>query len=255
MINENILTEAEIKDIKISGRCLTEAMNEVKKAVRPGITTKALDQIAEEEIRKRGCIPSFLNYYVEGAGQFPASLCISVNEEIVHGIPSEERVLKDGDLVSLDLGVGYKGIFTDMAATVIAGQSDAEKDKLIEVTKKALMKGIERALAGHKIGDIGHTVENYVLGEGLDVVRDYVGHGIGKRPHMWPQIPNFGKAGSGPKICENMALAIEPMVTIGDSDTVVHDNNWTVSTASGLLAAHFEHTVIIQKGKPVIVTC
>lgn len=254
MINENILNDTEVISLKKSGRCLAKAMLKIQEAIKPGITTKELDQIAESELNDQGCVPSFLNYYVEGSGYYPASLCISINDEIVHGIPSKQRILAEGDVISLDLGAGYEGIYTDMAVTLVAGRSNPEKDHLINVTRQALANGIYAAKSGNHIGDIGERIESYVLGEGLEVIRDYVGHGIGRQPHMWPQIPNFGKKGKGPTICENMALAIEPMVVVGDSSTRVLENRWTVATTSGGLAAHFEHTIIIKNGKPVIVT-
>lgn len=254
MTNENVLSAEGVVTLKKCGKCLATAMEKVKTAVRPGITTKELDRIANEALKSQGCVPSFLNYYVEGAGRFPASLCISLDNEIVHGIPSDQRIVGDGDIVSLDLGAGLDGIYTDMASTVIAGGSNKESDHLLEVTEKAMYLGIDQAVVGNRIGDIGNKIESYVLKENLDVVRDYVGHGIGKRPHMWPQIPNFGKSGSGPKIVEHMALAIEPMVVIGDAATQVLGNGWTVTTSSGASSAHFEHTVIIENGKPVIVT-
>jgi methionyl aminopeptidase len=181
-------------------------------------------------------------------------LCISINDEIVHGIPSRDRIVQDGDIVSLDLGAEYEGIFTDMAITLIAGKSDVEKDHLIKVTKEALYQGIEEARIGNTIGDIGAAIERYVIKNDLEVIKDYVGHGIGTKPHMWPQIPNFGKPGSGPKVVEGMALAIEPMTTVGNSSTMVQNNRWTVKTKSGSYAAHFEHTVLIENGKPLIVT-
>ena len=256
-MNENVLNSEQIKDIKECGKYLSQVMEITAQSVKIGVSTKELDTIARTELEKRGCRPSFLNYYVEGAGHYPFSLCVSINEEIVHGLPTEHRLIKDGDIVSLDLGAELRGICTDMAVTVAAG--DAKKLPsavlhLISVTKASLYEGIKMAQVGNNIGDIGFAVENYVLLNKLDVIKDYVGHGIGTKPHMWPQIPNYGKKGSGPKIVEGMALAIEPMVTAGDVSTSVHSNNWTVSTESGLNSAHFEHTVIIENGRPVIVT-
>lgn len=253
-MNENVLNKEQLKDIKTCGQYLSETLEIVSKSVKAGIATKELDIIAEEELRKRGCTPSFLDYFVEGCGRYPATLCVSINEEIVHGIPSHHRSIKDGDVVSLDIGAEYHGIHTDMAVTIVAGKSDPEKDHLVLVAKEALIRGIEQAKAGNTIGNIGYAIETYVAKNDLEVIRDYVGHGIGTKPHVWPQIPNFGKPGSGPKIIEGMALAIEPMVTSGDASTAVHSDNWTVRTRSGSYAAHFEHTVIIEDGKPVVVT-
>ncbi len=256
-MNENVLNKEQIVIIKECGKYLCEAMHIVSQNVRPGISTKQLDTIAKEELEKRGCRPSFLNYYVGSAGHYPASLCVSINDEIVHGLPTHHRLIKEGDIVSLDLGAELSGVCTDMAVTIVAkGEGDVPKeiDHLVSVTRDSLYEGIKAVKVGNTIGDIGFAVESLVLANGLDVIKDYVGHGIGTKPHMWPQIPNYGKKGSGPKIVEGMALAIEPMVTSGDITTVVHPNNWTVKTASGLNSAHFEHTVIIENGQPKIVT-
>lgn len=254
MINENVLNREQIKNIKVCGKFLAETLEIVVKHVKVGTNTKELDEIAESELRKRGCVPAFLNYYVPGCGTYPASLCVSINDEIVHGIPSTKRIIEDGDVISLDFGAEYKGVFTDMATTVIAGKASKEDLHLLKITQESLEKGIAAIKLNGRIGDIGHAVETYVLNNGLEVIRDYVGHGIGTKPHMWPQIPNFGHAGTGPKIIEGMALAVEPMVLNGDETTEVLDDNWTVVTASGTNAAHFEHTIIIENGKPVVVT-
>lgn len=256
-MNENVLNHEQIVAIKKCGKYLSQVLDIVVSNIKPGISTKSLDLIAKEELKKRGCTPSFLNYFIEGVGHYPASLCVSINDEIVHGLPTHQNIVKEGDIVSLDLGANFSGVCTDMAVTVIAGEKDEIEPKmsqLVEVTKEALIKGIKAAKIGNTIGDIGFAVEQYVLDHDLVVIKDYVGHGIGTKPHMWPQIPNYGKSGSGPKIIEGMALAIEPMVTLEDAATIVHSNNWTVKTANGLNAAHFEHTVVIENGKPVIVT-
>jgi methionyl aminopeptidase len=253
-MSENHLNSKQITDIKQCGKYLAEVMSIVVRNAKPGVVTKKLDDLAFSELMKRGCKPSFLDYEVKGAGSYPASLCISINDEIVHGLPSKSRFIKDEDVVSLDLGAEYKGVCTDMATTMVAGKSDKDKDKLLDTTKKSLELGIKAAKAGNKIGDIGAEIETYVLKNDFDVVRDYVGHGIGTQPHMWPQIPNFGKKDTGPTLTEGMALAIEPMVTVGSSVTKIHHDHWTVMTASGNLAAHFEHTIIIENGQPFIVT-
>lgn len=250
----NILTKEQIKNIKICGKYLNESLTEAVKAVKPGVSTKYLDEIAEKELRKRGCKPSFKNYYVPGAGKYPASLCVAVNDEIVHGIPSDKRILKEGDIISLDIGAEYEGIFTDMATTVPVGEISDKAKMLLESTKESLMIGITHAIAGNHIGDIGNAIENFASFRKLGVVKDYVGHGIGTQPHMAPQIPNFGTKGTGPAITENMALAIEPMLTLGREETALDSDGWTVRTYDGSLSAHFEHTVIIENGKPVIVT-
>lgn len=253
-MNENVLTFSQIVSIKKCGRFLAQTMDIVKKAVKVGITTKELDDIAENELKKRDCKPAFLNYYVPGNGHYPASLCVSINEEIVHGLPDITRKIQQGDVVSLDLGAEYDGIYTDMATTVIAGTADAGKSRLLDITSKSLEIGIKQAVEGNHIGDIGHAIEEYTLENDFEVIKEYVGHGIGTAPHMWPQIPNFGKKGSGPKILEGMALAIEPMTTSGNAETKLHSDKWTVKTANGAIAAHFEHTIIIENSQPVIVT-
>ncbi|PIS07550.1 type I methionyl aminopeptidase [Candidatus Berkelbacteria bacterium CG10_big_fil_rev_8_21_14_0_10_43_13] len=250
----NILKTDQIKKIKICGKILADSLDEVKKKVRPGITTIELDELAEKLLRAKGCTPAFKGYYVAGAGTFPSTLCVSINDEIVHGIPSEKYILKDGDIISLDIGAGYNGIYTDMATTVPVGKISAEAARLLKLTEESLYIGIKQAKAGNRIGDIGAEIEPFAGKHHLGLIRDYVGHGIGPEPHLPPQIPNFGQHNTGAKIIENMALAIEPMLTTGGEDTVVDDNGWTVRTTDGSLAAHFEHTIIIENGKPAIVT-
>ena len=250
---ENILNREEIRLIKKCGKILSESLLEVKKAVKPGIITSRLDEIAYYEIKKRGAEPSFKDYEVKGAGCFPSTLCVSVNDEVVHGLPSE-RVIQEGDIVSLDIGAKYRGIYTDMAITVPVGEISEVAQKLIETTKKCLNIGISEAKVGNHIGDIGFAVQEYAERNGFGVVRDLVGHGIGRDAHMMPHIPNFGEKGRGPAIEEGMALAIEPMLTEWEYDISIKSDGWTVATSDGSLAAHFEHTVVIMNGKPVIVT-
>lgn len=249
----NVLNIEEIEAIKVCGKILRDSLYEVRDAIRIGISTKELDQIAESAITSRGAIPSFKDYKVEGASSFPFSLCVSVNDEIVHGLPSE-RILEDGDIVSLDLGAKYKGICTDMAITVGVGRVSSENEKIMRVTKECLEKGIREAKTGGHIGDIGHEVQKYAETNDFGVVRDLVGHGIGKEAHMEPHIPNFGKSGSGPIIEEHMALAIEPMLTLGRYNVVMGDDGWTVKTKDGSVSSHFEHTIVIVGGKPLVVT-
>lgn len=251
---KNILNQEQIKNIKICGKILAESMREVSSAIKVGIRTKELDQIAENAIKKRGAEPSFLGYEVKGIGEYPASLCISIDSEIVHGVPTHERCIKDGEVVSLDLGAKYKGVCTDMAVTVIVGEQGEKKKKLVEVTKKCLELGIDAARVGNRIGAIGEAVQTFAEENGLGVVRDLVGHGIGEDPHMEPKIPNFGNKNDGPEILEGMALAIEPMITQGSHKIKVHKDNWTILTKDESLAAHFEHTIIIENGKAHIVT-
>ena len=250
----NILDKNQIELLKISGNILKNALLSVKKELKPGISTKELDQIAEEYIRKHGGIPSFKDYRVRGVGSYPASLCVSINDEVVHGLPNPNRLIKDGDLVSLDLGVDYRGICSDMAETVYVGECPKEIENFIKTTKESLEAGIKSAVVGNNIGAIGHTVEMIAKSEGYGVVRDLIGHGIGVLPHMDPPIPNYGNNEDGPKIREGMALAIEPMLTMGDEEVLSTSDGWTIVTADSSLAAHFEHTIIIIDGKPVIVT-
>lgn len=250
---KNVLNHEEIEAIKECGKILRDSLYEVREAVRDGITTKELDNIAESAIVARGGVPSFKDYEVKGVGSFPSSVCISVNDEVVHGIPGD-LTIKEGDVVSLDLGVIYKGVCTDMAITVPVGKVSEEAKKLIRITRESLEKGITQAKVGNRIGDIGYEIQEYAEKNGFGVVRELVGHGIGREPHMEPHIPNFGQKGTGPLIEEGMALAIEPMLTHGSYDVTVGDDGWTVKTRDGSLAAHFEHTVVIVNGKPVIVT-
>jgi len=249
----NILNKDEIKLIKISGRILKESLSEVISAVKPGISTLRLDEIAYHAIKERGAEPSFKDYEVRGSGLFPSTLCVSINNEVVHGLPSE-RILEEGDVVSLDIGAGYKGVYTDMAVTVSVGKISSKAADLIETTRRCLLIGIKEAVVGHRIGDIGHAIQIHAEEKGFGIVRDLVGHGIGREPHMSPHIPNFGNINSGPDIKEGMALAIEPMLTEGGYDVQIKEDGWTVITLDGSLAAHFEHTVVVIDRKPVIVT-
>ncbi|MFA7253541.1 MAG: type I methionyl aminopeptidase [Patescibacteria group bacterium] len=251
---ENILNKKQIDDIKVCGRILSEAIHKAADFCRAGVDTLSLDALAEEYLLTHGCRPAFKNYYVPGAGEFPFSLCVSVNNEIVHGLPSSERILREADVVSLDLGAEYKGVFTDMAITVTVGPVSEDVKILIESTKEALNQGISQVKAGNHIGDIGYSIEKYALSKGLGIVRDYVGHGVGTGVHVQPQIPNFGTQNTGPVIEEGMALAIEPMLTLGAGETSVHPNRWTVQSADNSIAAHFEHTVVVIDGKPLVVT-
>ena len=250
----NILTANQIENMRECGKLLSSAMKEVQKAVKPGISTEKLDQIAEKYIGEHDAIPSFKDYEVTGVGKYPASLCVSINSEIVHGIPSPNRILKEGDIVSLDLGAIFKGVCTDMATTLSVGKVSESACELIKVTKECLESGIKAAISGNNIGAIGKSVQEYAEENGFGVVRDFVGHGIGEKPHMDPAIPNYGKSSEGPEILEGMALAIEPMITEGNYETKIEPNGWTVTTTDGSLAAHFEHTVVIIDGVSEIMT-
>jgi len=250
----NTLNHEQLVAIKKCGHILAEVMDVVEAAVRPGTTTGDLDLLAEQELKKRDASPSFKGYRVPGSGVYPASLCTSINDEIVHGLPSKNRPLIDGDIISLDLGAFHGGVHTDMARTVGVGDISQEAKKLIAITKDCLMAGISVAKKGTRIGKIGNTIERLALSEGFDVVRELVGHGIGPEIHLEPQIPNYGQGSEGPIIEEGMALAIEPMVIAGEPDIDLEPDGWTIVTSDGALAAHFEHTIVIQEGLPVIVT-
>lgn len=250
----NILDKEQIKLIKICGHKLAKTLSAVVERTVSGADLGELDSFAYDFLIKEGCQSSFKNYHVEGIGDYPTTLCVSVNDEIVHGIPVLGRKIKSGDIVSIDIGAEYKGIYTDMATTVAVGKISRDAKNLIFGTKKSLEIGIGHALAGNHIGDIGASIESFARSNNFGIIRDYVGHGIGTKPHLPPQIPNFGIAGTGANIIEGMALAIEPMLTLGSEKTVVSDDGWTVMTQDGSLAAHFEHTVIIEGGKPIIVT-
>lgn len=228
---------------------VAEALNAIKEFVSPGVTTKDLEQIAEDIIRRRGGTPAFKGYR-----GYPASICASVNDEVVHGIPSSTVVLKPGDIVSIDLGVIYDGYIGDAAITVPVGEISNEAKRLLEVTEKALYIGIQQAKVNNRVTDISHAIQSYVEAHGFSVVRNFVGHGVGKSLHEDPQVPNFGPPGKGPKLKEGMTLAIEPMVNAGRYDVVVLDDGWTAKTVDGSLSAHFEHTVLIKKGGPEILT-
>lgn len=243
-----IKTEEEIKIMVEGGKILAQVLKEVEKQVMPGITTLELDRAAEALILKHKAKPAFKGY-----NGFPHSLCASINEEIVHGIPSG-RVLKEGDIIGLDLGVLYKGYYSDMAATVSVGSISFEAKRLIQVTKKALRLGIKKAKVGNTVGDIGNTIQRYVEDQGFSVVRDLCGHGIGKDLHEDPKIPNFGKRGTGEKLVEGMAICIEPMITAGDWHLVKSKDGYGYAAKDGSLTAHFEHTIAIAQKGPKVLT-
>lgn len=250
----NKLSKQQFADLKTSGRILASALNEAISFVKPGISGESLNEVAERSLRRQGGIPSFKNYKVAGLGRFPKSLCVSVNDELVHGIPAESRVLKDGDIVSLDLGANYRGMFSDMAVTVAVGKIKAIDQKLINVTREVLAEAIKFIKPGITIGDLGNFIENYVSAAGFVVIRDLVGHGIGLAPHLPPQVPNFGQKGKGAVIEEGMVLAIEPMVTIKNHQVKTAKDGWTIKMAGGQCCAHFEHTVLITDPGAEIIT-
>lgn len=245
----SIKNPEEIELMKEAGRILAITHEELKKTIKPGITTYDIDKLGEEVIRSYGCTPSFLNYC-----GYPASICVSINEEVVHGIPSRTRYIKEGDIVSLDAGVIYKGYHSDSARTYGVGEISPVCTDLIKVTKQSFFEALKVAQAGNHIKDIGVAVERYVLQHGFDVVVDLVGHGVGKNLHEEPDVPNFATRRRGPKLKAGMTIAIEPMVTVGDYHVNWLDDGWTVVTADGLAAAHYENTILITESEPVILS-
>ncbi len=243
-----IKSNQEIAAMRQAGRILATILETLKSQVRPEMKTKELDIITTKELEKLGAKPSFKGYR-----GFPANLCVSVNDEIVHGIPGE-RVLHQGDIVSLDLGTIVMGFQADAAITVSVGEVNPEAEELMETTEGALEAGIAAAYPGARLGDISAAIQNYAESRGYSVVREYTGHGIGREMHEEPQIPNFGSPGSGPVLKKGMTLALEPMVNTGGCSTRLADDHWTVLTADGSLSAHFEHTILITDAEPEILT-
>jgi methionyl aminopeptidase len=240
---------AEIERLRAANQFVAAVLAELEAAVAPGMTTGELDRMAEALVRAGGAEPAFKGYR-----GFPATLCASVNEEVVHGIPSIRRALAAGDIVSLDMGVKLNGFYGDSAVTVAVGSVPERTTKLLDVTRHALGLGIAKAQVGGRLSDIGHAVQQWVEGHGFSIVREFVGHGIGEKLHEEPQIPNYGTPGRGPRLSAGMVLAIEPMVAMGRPDTKVLADGWTAVTRDGSLAAHFEHTVAVTDGGPLILT-
>ena len=241
-------TDREIAYMRDAGRIVGQTLQELKKAIVPGITTLELDRIADQYIRRAGAIPAFKGY-----GGFPANICTSINEQVVHGIPGS-RQLRNGDVVSIDVGTKLNRYYGDAAITVPVGDVEEEIQKLLNVTEQSLYKGIEQAVQGNRLSDISHAVQIHAEAQGYGVVRDYVGHGIGQRMHEDPQIPNYGPPGRGPLLKSGMVLAIEPMINLGTPEVEVLTDDWTVVTADGKVSAHFEHTVAVTEGTPLILT-
>ena len=248
-----IKTKKEIDLIRESCKIVAETLQLLKSKIAPGVTTLDLDQIAEDYITSNGAVPAFKGYTQGSAPGFPGSVCTSIDEAVVHGIPSE-RVLVEGEIVSLDVGVLKNGYYGDAALSVAVGDVSEVKRNLMEVTEKSLYKGIEQAKRGNKIHDISASVQQYVENNGFSVVRDLCGHGVGKYLHEEPSIPNFGKNGTGVAIRDGMTLAIEPMVNAGGFEVVTSSDGWTVLTADGSPSAHFEHTILINEDSPEILT-
>ena len=249
-----IKTKKEIDFIRESCKIVAESLQLMKKSVRPGITTKELDQIAEDYILSNNAVAAFKGYSQGGSSiDFPAAICASIDEEVVHGIPGH-RVLKEGEIISLDVGVLKNGYFGDAALTVAVGTISEDKQRLMNVTEKSLYVGIEEAKADNRVHDISAAVQKYVEENGFSVVKDLCGHGVGKYLHEEPSVPNYGRPGTGAKLKNGMTIAIEPMVNMGRYQVKTTYDGWTVVTADGLPAAHFEHTILISDGKPEILT-
>jgi methionyl aminopeptidase len=240
---------AELERMREAGRLVGEVLTELAAHVVPGVTTAALDELAEKRIRKAGATPAFKGYH-----GYPATICASINEEVIHGIPSGRRVLNEGDVISIDVGASLDGYFGDSAITLAVGQVTEEAATLLRVTDESLYKAIEAVKLGGRISDIGHAVQRHVEAYGFSVVREFVGHGIGQKMHEEPQIPNYGEPGRGPRLTEGMVLAIEPMVNAGKPAVKVLTDGWTAVTRDGSLSAHFEHTVAVTADGPWILT-
>lgn len=241
-------TADEIARVRDAGRIVRTVLDEVARAAQPGVRTAELDRLAEARTRELGARPAFKGYL-----GYPASVCISVNDEVVHGIPSR-RVLQEGDLVGLDFGVVHRGFYGDAAVTVPVGRASDTALRLVEVTREALARGIAAAVAGGRVGDIGAAVQSWVEAQGFSVVREFVGHGIGRRLHEPPQVPNFGSPGTGPTLEPGLVLAVEPMVNAGGPGIRTLKDGWTAVTADGALSAHFEHTIAVTENGPEILT-
>ncbi len=242
-------TSRELELMRVACRISAEALQVAGEAVKPGVSTWEIDKIAYDYIKKQGAEPNFLNLY-----GFPATACISINDEVIHGIPSKKRILKEGDIVSIDLGAKYNGYNGDNAATFAVGQISPKAQRLLDTTKESLYKGIEAAVPGNRIGDIGSAVQEYCESRGYGVVREYTGHGVGASLHEDPEVPNFGTAGRGIRLLPGMTIAIEPMINEGTFKVNQMSDGWTIKTADGKLSAHFEHTIAITDNGPVILT-
>lgn len=247
-------TKDEIELLRESNLLVGKTLAEIAKHIKPGVTTKELDRVAEEFIRDNGAVPTFKGFPNPNGTPFPASICTSVNEQVVHGIPAEDVVLKDGDVISVDCGTCINGFCGDSAYTFCVGGVSEEIRKLLKVTKEALYIGIENAVQGKRLGDIGYSIQQHCESNSYGVVREFVGHGIGKNMHEDPQVPNYGKRGSGTMLKQGLCIAIEPMITLGTRQLVMERDGWTVRTKDRKCAAHFEHTVAVRKGKAEILS-
>lgn len=247
-------TEDEIELMRAANRLVAETLAEVAKAIRPGVSTAHLDRLAETFIRDHGAEPTFKGFPNPYGGPFPGSICTSVNEVVVHGVPSEDVILKDGDIISVDCGTLLNGYNGDSCYTFQVGDVKPDVKQLLTTTKESLYKGIEASIAGHRIGDIGYAVQSHCQAQGYGVVREFVGHGIGKEMHEDPQVPNYGRRGSGLVIRNGLCIAIEPMITMGGYQVYMMPDKWTIKTRDGKPAAHFEHTIAIHNGKADILS-
>lgn len=244
-----IKSKEEIELMRISGKVTGTVLKELKDFIKPGISTLDIDKFVDDIIRSHDMYPTFNGY-----GGFPGSACVSVNEEIVHGIPNKNKILKEGDIVSVDVGSTYKGYVSDAARTYGVGEISDEAARLIRVTEESFFEGIKFARVGYRLSDISHAIQVRAEEEGFGVIRDFVGHGVGRDLHEDPQIPNYGKPGKGPRLVSGMVFAIEPMITQGSYETETLLNNWTVVTEDGKLSAHYENTVVINDGEPELLT-
>ena len=243
-----IKSQDEIAIMREAGRIVAQVLEMLVERLRPGLVEKELDEIVRRQFARRGVVPTFLGYH-----GYPATVCVSINDEVVHGIPGEREVM-DGDLVSIDLGCTHKGFVADSAVTVGVGNVSPEARRLVEATREALWRGIAAARPGARLGDIGAAIQTFVEAEGFSVVREYVGHGVGRQMHEDPQVPNYGRPDSGPVLRPGMVLALEPMVNVGDWRTNRDSDGWTVRTLDGGLSAHFEHTIAITDGEAEVLT-
>ncbi|MBQ3322053.1 MAG: type I methionyl aminopeptidase [Firmicutes bacterium] len=244
-----IKSDSEIDLMRESGKVTGYILKELENVIKPGLSTADVNHFVEKTIRDAGMIPTFLGY-----GGFPASACVSVNEEVVHGIPDKKRILREGDIVSVDVGSTYKGYVSDAARTYAVGEISEEARHLIDATRDSFFAGLEFCKVGCRLSDISHAIQVSAESEGFSVIRDYVGHGVGQQMHEDPQIPNFGKAGRGPRLAKGMVFAIEPMICEGTYDVRTLSNDWTVVTLDGKLSAHYENTVVITDGEPELLT-
>lgn len=249
-----IKSQKEIEYMRESGRIVALALDAIEKAIRPGVTTRELDKIATDVLKKEGAIPSFKGQQgFEGSKPYPATICASVNNQIIHGIPGD-YALQDGDIISIDMGALKNGYHGDAARTFAVGNVSETAKKLIEVTKGSFFEGLKMAKAGNRVSDISHAVQTYAESFGFSVVRDFVGHGIGKELHEEPQVPNYGKPGRGPRLSSGMVIAVEPMINEGSYDINILKDGWTVVTVDGKLSAHYENTILITDGEPELLT-